>query len=133
MNRLVLLAMLLLFAVGAATAAEPPASEALAALESKLHGTWRGGPCVGDLRFNADGTYERRHYSPANISSTGTWSLRWDALPPTLTLKCKTSDEPSDVDQAFQYRLTELQDTTIAILREKARRPLVYGRVIDER
>ena len=32
-------------------------------LFSKLHGDWQGGDCVGELTFEADGTFERRHYS----------------------------------------------------------------------
>lgn len=65
---------------------------ALAALEQKLLGTWRGGPCVGNYTFNADGTYKLSNFTPGSNTLTGTWSLRWDALPPTLVVTCKTSD-----------------------------------------
>ena len=106
MNRIALLATVSLLAVCSAAAAEKP-SDALRALEKKLHGTWDGnGPCVGKLLFKADGTYERRHYSPANINSGGTWSLRWDDLPPTLTLNCKTSDDPNHVNKAIDWKVT---------------------------
>ena len=64
----------------------------LAALEKKLLGTWHGGPCIGDYTFNADGTYTLRRFTPGGNTLTGTWSLRWDALPPTLVVTCKTSD-----------------------------------------
>ena len=130
MNRIALLATVSLLAVCSAAAAENPTSDALAALEKKLHGNWCGGPapCVGELLFKADGTYERRHYSPANINSGGTWSLRWDALPPTLTLNCKTSDDPDDVNKAFQYKLSRLDDATFAIAHENGPKPLIYSR-----
>jgi hypothetical protein len=67
-------------------------ADALAALEQKLLGTWRGPACGGDYTFHADGTYEVHSYTPGQNNLTGTWSLRWDALPPTLVLTCKTSD-----------------------------------------
>ena len=50
----------------------PP--EPLQALVSKLHGEWKGnGPCDGRLFLNADGTFERRHFSPGNNSLKGKW------------------------------------------------------------
>ena len=64
----------------------------LAALEQKLLGTWWGGPCVGNYTLHANGTYELRKFSPGNNTLTGTWSLRWDSLPPTLVVTCKNSD-----------------------------------------
>jgi hypothetical protein len=78
----------------------PPASqpagtakgEQLAALERMLLGTWQGPACGGDYTFRADGTYDVRSFTPGQNHLTGTWSLRWDALPPTLVLTCKTSD-----------------------------------------
>jgi hypothetical protein len=64
----------------------------LAVLEQKLLGSWQGGPCEGNYTFNPDGTFELRRFSPGDNTLTGTWSLRWDALPPTLVVTCKTSD-----------------------------------------
>lgn len=131
MIRIALLATVSWLAILPAAAAQNSKIDALTALERKLHGNWRGGPCIGELLFRADGTYERKHYSPANISSTGTWTLRWDALPPTLTLNCTASDDPSDVNKAFQYSLSQLNDTTFAIAHEKGSKPLVYSRDKD--
>lgn len=87
----VLLAPLLVFA--ATTCAK--ADEARAELEGKLLGNWEGGPCMGVLQFNKDGTFERRHYSPGGNEVSGTWKLTLNALPPTLTLTVTTSDAPS--------------------------------------
>jgi hypothetical protein len=64
----------------------------LAVLTQELLGAWRGPDCGGDYTFNADGTYELRHFTPGNNTLTGAWSIRWDALPPTLVLVCKTFD-----------------------------------------
>ena len=64
----------------------------LAALERKLLGAWEGPACGGDFTFNPDGTFEVRNYTPANYTLAGAWSLRWDALPPTLLLTFKSSD-----------------------------------------
>ena len=64
----------------------------LTTLEQKLLGIWRGGPCDGQYTFNPDGTFELTNFTPGGNTLTGTWSVRWDALPPTLVLTCKTSD-----------------------------------------
>ena len=64
----------------------------LAALEQMLFGTWYGPDCGGDYTFHADGTFHVRRFSPGNNNLTGSWAIRWDALPPTLLLTYKTSD-----------------------------------------
>jgi hypothetical protein len=90
-----------------------PEGGELAALERKLLGTWQGGPCVGDYTFNADGTFELRHFTPGGNTLTGTWSLRWDALPPTLVLTCRTSDfrkkDPGRAEYAHLGKALELK------------------------
>jgi hypothetical protein len=75
----------------------------LAALEKKLLGNWNGPPCAGDYTFNADGTYECRSFTPGGNTVTGAWSVRWDALPPTLVLMCKTSDFKKKVPTRPEY------------------------------
>lgn len=90
--------LLLSLAAVACLAAVAPAAETPANrqdLQEVLHGVWRGGPCMGLITFSADGTFERRHYSPGNNEIRGTWALRWDALPPTLVMTCKESNDPS--------------------------------------
>jgi hypothetical protein len=64
----------------------------LAALEQKLLGSWQGADREGNYTFNPDGTFQLQRFTPGNNTLTGTWSLRWDALPPTLVVTCKTSD-----------------------------------------
>ena len=83
----------------------------LAALEKKLLGSWKGGPCVGDYSFDADGTFELHHFTPGNNTVTGDWSIRWDALPPTLVLTCKTSDfkKKTPSRQEYQYLGKDLE------------------------
>jgi RNA polymerase sigma factor (sigma-70 family) len=87
----------------------------LAVLERKLHGAWSGqGPCDGDLTLRADGTYERRRHGPGGNNSAGTWDVRWDALPPTLVLACKTSDDPAYAGKTVAVKLIQLDDKTLA-------------------
>ena len=94
---------------------------ALTTLEKKLLGTWYGPACGGDYTFNSDGTFDLKHFTPGGNTVTGTWSLRWDALPPTLVLMCKTSDftkkDPSRdeykyVGNALELKLLELDSDT---------------------
>jgi hypothetical protein len=90
----------------------------LAALEQKLLGRWWGGPCEGNYTFNPDGTFILQNFTPGQNTLTGTWSLHWDALPPTLLLTCKTSDfkkkDPQRVDEfigkAVEVKLLELNN-----------------------
>jgi hypothetical protein len=97
------------------TAAEPP-GKALAALEQKMLGAWKGRTtCDGCLIFRADGTYQLTGYGPASCDSAGTWQVRGDALPATLVLTCKTSDIPAEVGKATEVRLAKLDDESLAI------------------
>jgi len=84
--------------------------EKLAALEQRLHGTWKGGACMGELTFWADGSYERTHYSPGNNFVTGSWEVRWDTLPPTLILTCETSNAPDRIKpgETTEVRIVQL-------------------------
>jgi hypothetical protein len=111
----------------------PPtkASRDLAALEKKLHGTWVGeAACQGNLALRVDGTYERTGVGPGGNTSSGTWTVRWDALPPTLVLTCKEADDPDDV-RPVEVRIVQLDDGKFAFAypdAPKASRPLVYSR-----
>ena len=40
--------------------------------------------------------------------------MRWNALPPTLVLSCKTSDDPDFVGKTLEVKLTQLDDDTLA-------------------
>ncbi len=87
----------------------------LAVLERKLRGAWSGqGPCDGDLTLRADGTYERRRHGPGGNNSAGTWDIRWDALPPTLVLACKTSDDPAYAGKTVGVKLVQLDEKALA-------------------
>jgi hypothetical protein len=100
-------------------ASPPPADRApaLAALEHKLLGTWLGPACGGDYTFNADGTYAMHNFTPGQKTLTGTWFIRWDSLPPTLVVTCKTSDFTRTGGSEYQYlgkplelRIVQLDD-----------------------
>ena len=108
----VFLAASLVLITSAQTADKP--KEGPATLEQKLHGEWIGGPCEGELTLGADGTFERRHYSPGDNKLTGTWEVRWNALPPTLVLACKTSDDPDFVGKTSEVKLIQLDDEALA-------------------
>src|SRR6266550_4579168 len=103
-----------------ATPTNPPE---LAALEKKLLRTWQGPVCGGDFTFNPDGTFDVKSFTPGQNILTGTWSLRWDALPPTLSLTFKTSDfkrtYPNEPDYKYvgktiEAKLLERSDTALA-------------------
>jgi hypothetical protein len=92
-----------------------PSEKELAALEKKVHGVWKGrGGCDGRLVFRADGTYELKEYGPARYESAGTWKVRWDALPATLVLICKTSEIPELVGNTMEVKLIKLDDKNLA-------------------
>jgi hypothetical protein len=129
--RCVLAASFLLIATKASLAQAVPASAStatgkgaeLAALEQKLLGAWKGAACAGDYTFHADGSFRCRNFTPGQNTLTGTWSIRWDALPPTLVLTCKTSDftqkdptrpEYEQLGKALELKLVELSDQSFA-------------------
>jgi hypothetical protein len=92
------------------------AKKELRALEQKLLGAWKGQiGCDGRLLFRADGTYELTEYGPAPSDSAGTWKVRWDALPPTLALTCKTSELPDEIGKTTEVKLVKLDDKSLAI------------------
>lgn len=88
-------------------------------LEKKLHGEWKGGPCMGDWTFDKDGGFALKNYSPGGNNFTGAWKVRWDALPPTLVLTFKTSDAPNHfkVGDTWKVKLIQVDDKTIGYAR----------------
>ena len=104
----------LIFIVSTHASDEP--EKAPVALERLLHGEWKGPPCAGDFTFRADGSFERRHYTPGNNKLSGTWQVRWNALPPTLVLICTTSDDPDrlPVGKTWEVKLIQLDDEILA-------------------
>jgi hypothetical protein len=100
---LVILAASLVCITSAQTADLP--SDTPVVLERKLHGSWKGPACGGDWTFSSDGTY-----------LSGTWEVKWNALPPTLVYTCKTSDAPDriKVGETSAVKLIQLDDDTLA-------------------
>jgi hypothetical protein len=109
MTRIAFLSSLLFIGITAAQAADGK-PEAPPMLLQKLCGTWKGGPCQGLLIVTADGTFERHHYSPGDNELKGTWAIRWDRLPPTLTLLCRTSDGDDWIGKTIEIELLLLDD-----------------------
>ncbi len=112
-------AALLLVGLAQAVRIQPPARGRgleLAALEQKMHGGWKGQTtCDGRLVFRSDGTYELTEYGPANDDRKGTWKVRWDSLPATLVLTCKTSEVPDEIGKTTEVKLIKLNDRSLAI------------------
>ena len=104
--------------------------EGTAALERLLCGRWKGGACVGELKLRRDGVFERKHHSPGGNSLTGEWKVRWNALPPTLVLVCKTSDdlERFPAEKTWEMKLTQLDDGILAYEFPKEK-PIHYTRL----
>jgi hypothetical protein len=125
----------LVFVTSAHTADKP--KEGPIALEKKLLGAWQGPACGGDYTFNADGTFEVKHFTPGNNTLAGAWSIRWDALPPTLVLTCKTSDfkkkdpgrpEYEHLGKALELRLLQLDNEKLAY-EQAGQQPILFSRV----
>jgi hypothetical protein len=104
----------LVFLNSGQTADKP--KEGPVALERRLQGSWKGPACGGDWAFRADGTFAVEHYSPGTNKLTGTWEVRWNALPPTLVLTIKTSDAPErmKVGETWEVKLIQLDDESLA-------------------
>src|SRR5262245_7847389 len=121
MKMVIVPAAVLLVGLTSVAPAEPTGDERgkkLAALEQKLLGAWKGQTgCAGSFLFRADGTYELTGYGPAPYDSAGTWKVRWDALPPTLVLTCKTSEVPEEVGTTTEVKLTQLDEKNLAVQR----------------
>jgi hypothetical protein len=99
-----------------AAPAPPEREKPLTALEKKMVGTWKGRiGCDGRLIFHANGTYELKEYGPGSCDREGTWKVQWDALPPTLTLTCKTSKIADLVGKTMKVKLIKLDGDTLAI------------------
>jgi hypothetical protein len=94
-------------------AADKP-QDAEGALQRKLHGEWKGPACAGDWTYKADGTFDVVHYSRGGNTLSGTWEVRWNALPPTLVRTCKASDDPDLVGKTWEVKLVELNDEALA-------------------
>jgi hypothetical protein len=114
MNRLAFLAVALSIAFATSVPAEDQ-KETPSSVERLLHGMWKGPACGGDWTFMSDGTFSVRHYTPGNNQLTGTWEMRWDALPPTLVLTRKTSDAPNrlPVGTVSELKIMQLNDETL--------------------
>jgi hypothetical protein len=100
------------------TLAGPPGKQPrneLATLEQKMVGIWAGGGCDGRLVLRADGVYELTDYGPAGQDFAGTWNVRWDALPPTLVLTCKSSQLQDEVGKTREVKLVKLDDQNLTI------------------
>ncbi len=110
----------ILLAALALTAPVPPDAAKPPGVEAKLHGDWEGGPCQGTFTFRPDGTYQLRGWSPGNCTLGGTWAFRWDALPPTLVLTCKSSSDKEYVGKVWEAKVAGLNADALTIAWDSA-------------
>ncbi|QOV92212.1 hypothetical protein [Humisphaera borealis] len=105
------LALLFVVVVALRTANQPAAGKGVPSdLDRKIQGTWRGGPCMGELDLSPDGTFARRYYTPGGNTLGGTWEVRWNAMPPRLFLKCQSSDNPDFEGKTEELIVAGLND-----------------------
>jgi hypothetical protein len=90
-------------------------------LEAKLHGEWKGGACQGTFSFKPDGTYRLEKWSPGNHMLSGTWAMKWDALPPTLVLTCKESNSKEYVGAEWKVKVSELDRESLSLVFRSAK------------
>jgi hypothetical protein len=104
-------------------------------IETKLHGEWKGGACQGTLILRPNGRFERSGYTPGNNKLSGTWKVRWDALPPTLVLKCDASDFDDNVGKSEEFVILQLDEKTLGYQYPewKNRGPILWERVTVEK
>lgn len=82
--------------------------ESVGTLERTLCGQWTGGACQGTWTFQADGTFELKHYSPGNDTLKGTWGVRWTAVPPTMGVTISASSRADHVDTKWELKIIQL-------------------------
>jgi len=108
------------------------AEKELAALATKLHGVWIGGPCEGRFTFRADGTYEWTHRGPGGDTDAGTWAIRGDAQKPVLVLKCKTSDDSDREGTTAEMKLDRLDEMGFTFKSPESSAPMRFSRGTKE-
>lgn len=86
-----------------------------AALLKKLQGKWTGrGSCQGDVTFDADGAYYWVRFGPGSATVAGKWSMRWDALPPTLVMASVASTDKDYVGARAEVKVIQLDAKSLA-------------------
>jgi hypothetical protein len=113
---------------GTTAAPAGPAGSGPAALERLLRGTWVGGDCGGELTLRANGTFARRHYGPDNQALSGTWKVRWDALPPTLVLTCTDADWAGEIGTVREVKVVQLDAAALSYQWPGVAEPARYTR-----
>jgi len=125
-----LVAMLAASGIAAPVPAERvKAAKELAALAAKFEGEWRGDAgCQGTLILQANGTYEWKFRGPGGDTDTGVWELRGDTQSPTLSLKCKTSDDPERKGKTVDVKVVRMTEGALAFQYPEATEPMTFTR-----
>jgi hypothetical protein len=107
------------------------AEKELAVFATKLHGTWEGNRgCQGRLILQADGTYEWKFRGPGGETDTGVWEMRGDPESPTLSLKCKTSDDPEREGKTVDVKIVRVTEACL-VFRSPESAPLEFTRAME--
>ena len=72
-----------------------------------------GAGLPGDVTFNEDGTYSWVHYGPGDATVEGKWSIRWDALPPTLVMTATVSTDKDYIGVTAEVKVLQLDGKTL--------------------
>jgi hypothetical protein len=91
-------------------AASAKAEKELAAVAAKLHGSWRGGACEGEITFRENRTYEWTGIGPGGERHEGTWTLRGDPARPALVMECKKADDPEREGKTTELKIVGVDD-----------------------
>ena len=110
----VLVSLVAVVALGASAAPVPAerakAEKELTAVATKLHGSWRGVACEGEITFHENRTYEWTGIGPGGDRHEGVWTLRGDPARPTLVMECKKADDPERKGKTTELKVVGVDD-----------------------
>ena len=64
--------------------------------------------------MQADGTYEWKGRGPGGDTDRGVWVVRGEPQSPTLSLKCKTSDDPEREGKTVDVKIVRVTEGSLA-------------------
>lgn len=110
-------------------AASAKAEKERAAVAAKLHGTWRGGPCEGEITFRPDRTYSWTGIGPGGECHEGVWALRGDPARPTIVMEYKKADAEECEGKTLELQLVRVGDTEFQFGCPRTSNPKTFERV----
>src|SRR5207244_3408799 len=74
------------------------------------------------------GTYSWIDFGPGAATVVGKWSMRWDALPPTLVMTSTASTDKDYIGMASKVKVLQLDGKTLTGAEEATGRELEFTR-----